>query len=59
MELSVQNGFCYVTCSEEEVLGGSGAIVLLELVLASRTSAVSACSLFVSISAPGVAVISC
>ena len=30
----VQNWFCNVTCSEE-VLGGSGAIVLLELVLTS------------------------
>jgi len=48
-----------VTCSEEEVLGGSRVIVLLELVLTSRTSTVSACSLFASISALGVAVISC
>ena len=39
-------GFCNVTCSEEEALGGSRAIVLLELVLTSRTSTVSACSSF-------------
>ena len=51
--------FCNVTCSEEEVLGGSRAIVLLELVLTSRASIVLACSSFVSISALGVAVISC
>ena len=37
----VQNWFCNVTCSEEEVLGGSGAIVLSELVLTSRTLTVS------------------
>ena len=56
----VQNWFCNVTCSEEEeVLGGSGAIVLLELVLTSRTSTVSACSSFASVSTLGVAVISC
>ena len=54
----VQNWFCNVTCSEE-VLGGLGAIVLLELVLTSRTSTVSACSSFASISALRVAVISC
>jgi len=54
----VQNWFCKVTCSEE-VLGGSGAIVLLELVLMSRTSTASACSSFASISASGVAAISC
>ena len=54
----VQNWFCKVTCSEE-VLGGSGAIVLLELLLTSRTSTVSACSSFASISALGVAVIPC
>ena len=50
----VQNWFCNVTCSEE-ALGGSGAIVLLELVLTSRTSTVSACSSFASISALRVA----
>ena len=55
----VQNWFCNVTCSEEEALGGSGAIVLLELVLTSRTSTLSACSSFASISALRVAVISC
>ena len=55
----VQNWFCNVTCSEEEVLGDSRAIVLLELVLTSRASTVSACSSFASISALGVAVISC
>jgi len=54
----VQNWFCNVTCSEE-VLGGSGAIVLLELVLTSRISTVSICSSFASISASGVAAISC
>ena len=55
----VQNWFCNVTCSEEEVLGGSEAIVLSELVLMSRTSTASACSSFVSISASGVAAVSC
>ena len=55
----VQNWFCNVTCSEEEALGGSGAFVLLEFVLTSRTSTVSACSSFASISASGVAAISC
>ena len=55
----VQNWFCNVTCSEEEALGGSRAIVLLELVLTSETSTVSACSSFASISALGVAVIPC
>ena len=55
----VLNWFCNVTCSEEEVLGGSGAIVLSELVLMSRTSTVSACSSFASINTLGVAVISC
>ena len=54
----IQNWFCNVTCSEE-VLGDSGAIVLLELVLTSRTSTMSACSSFASISASGVAAISC
>ena len=52
----IQNWFCYVTRSEEEALGGSIATVLLELVLMSRTSAVSACSSFASVR---VAVISC
>ena len=52
----VQNWFCSVTCSEEEALGGSRATVLLELVLTSRTSTVSACSLFASVR---VVVISC
>ena len=55
----VQNWFWNVTCSEEEVLDGSRATVLLELVLTSRTSTASACSSFVSISASGVAAISC
>ena len=54
----IQNWFCNVTCSEG-VLGGSEVIVLLELVLTSRTSTVSACSSFASISTLGVAVISC
>ena len=49
-------GFCNVTCSEEEALDGSRATVLLELVLMSRTSTVSACSSFAPIR---VAVISC
>ena len=49
-------GFCNVTCSEEEALGGSRATVLLELVLTSRTSTISACSSFASVR---VAVISC
>jgi hypothetical protein len=39
----VQNWFCNVTYFEEEALGGSGAIILLELVLTSRTLTVSAC----------------
>ena len=52
-------GSCNDTCSEEEALGGSRAIVLLELVLTSRTSTISACSSFSTISALGVAVISC
>ena len=51
--------FCNVTYFEEEALGGLRAIVLLELVLTSRTSTVSACSSFASISALRVAVISC
>ena len=51
----VQNWFCKVTCSEE-VLGGSETIVLLELVVTSRTSTVSACSSFASVR---VAAISC
>ena len=55
----VQNWFCNVTCSEEEVLDGSRATVLLELVLMPRTSAASVCSSFVSISASGVAAVSC
>ena len=38
----VQNWFYNVTCSREGLLGGSGAIVLSELVLASRASTVSA-----------------
>ena len=37
------------------MLGDSGAIVLLELVLTSRTSTISVCSSFASISASGVA----
>ena len=53
-------GFYFnVTCSEEEVLDGSGAIVLSKLVLTSRASAASACSSLVFISASGVAAISC
>ena len=60
MELSAGSELVLkVTCSEEEVLGGSRAIVLLELVLTSRASAVSACSSFASISALGVVAISC
>ena len=55
----VQNWFCNVTCSEEEALGGSRAIIILELVLTSRTSTVLACSSFASISTLGVAVTSC
>ena len=55
----VQNWFCNVTCSEEEVLDGSRATVLLELVLMPRTSAASACSSFASTSVSGVAVIPC
>ena len=56
----VQNWFCNVTCSEEEeVLDSSRATVLLELVLTSRTSTVSTCSSFASVSTLGVAVISC
>ena len=51
--------FCNVTCSEEEVLDGSGAIVLLKLVLTSRASAALACSSLASISASGVAAVSC
>ena len=51
--------FCNVTYSEEEVLDGSGAIVLSKLVLTSRASAASACSSLVFISASGVAAISC
>ena len=56
----VQNWFWNVTCSEEEEeLGGSEAIVLLELVLTSRASTVLACSSFASVSALGIAVIPC
>ena len=55
----VQNWFCNVTCSEEEVLDGSGAIVLSKLVLTSRASDASACSSLASISASGVAAVSC
>ena len=55
----VQNWFYDVTCSEEEVLVSSGAIVLSELVLASRASTVSACSSLASVSALGVAAVSC
>ena len=55
----VQNWFWNVTCSEEEMLDGSRATVLLELVLTSRASTASACSSFVSVSASGVAVIPC
>ena len=51
--------FCNVTCSEEEVLDGSGAIVLLKLVLTSRASVASACSSLACISASGVAAVSC
>ena len=47
----VQNWFCNVTCSEEEALGGSRAIVLT-----SRALTVSACSSFASVR---VAVVSC
>ena len=52
-------GFCNDTYSEEEALDGSRATVLLELVLTSRTSTVSACSSFASVRTLGVAVISC
>src|SRR6185503_9892019 len=52
-------GSCNVTCSEEEALGGSRAIVLIELVSPSRTLTVSACPLLASISTLGFAVISC
>ena len=52
----IRIGSCNVTCSEEEALGGSRAIVLLELVLMSRTSTVSACFSFASVR---VTVISC
>ena len=55
----VQNWFCNITCSEEEVLDDSRATVLLELVLTSRASTASACSSFVSVSASGIAVIPC
>ena len=51
--------FFNVTCSEEEVLDGSGAIVLSKLVLTSRASAASACSSLVFISASRVAAVSC
>ena len=54
----VQNWFYNVTCSEEEVLDGSGAIVLSKLMLTSRVTA-SACSSLVFISASGVVAISC
>src|SRR6185312_9688768 len=50
---------CNVTYSEEEALGGSRTIVLLELVSTSRTSTVSACSSLASVSTLGVAVTSC
>ena len=57
MELSASSELvCNITCSEEEALGGSRATVLLELVLTSRMSTVSACSSFASVR---VAVISC
>ena len=62
MELSTGSELVFyfnVTCSEEEVLDGSGAIVLSKLVLTSRTSTALACSSFVFISASGVAAISC
>ena len=60
MKLSAGSELVYnVTCSEEEVLGGSEVIVLSELVLTSKTSTASACSSFVSISASEVAAISC
>src|SRR6185437_2306667 len=53
---SFRIGFCNITCSKEEAWGGSRATILLELVLTSRTSTVSACSSFASVR---VAVISC
>ena len=60
MKLSAGSELVYnVTCSEEEVLDGSGAIVLLKLVLALRAFAASACSSFVSTSVSGVAIIPC
>ena len=52
-------GFMMLPFLEEEVLVGSGAIVLSELVLVSRASTVSVCSSLVSISASGVAAVSC
>ena len=61
MELSAGSELVFfnVTCSEEEVLDGSGAIVQSKLVLTSRASAASACSSLVFISASGVAAVSC
>ena len=52
-------GSCNVTYSEEEALGDSRAIVLIELVSTSRTLTVSACPSLASISTLGFAVISC
>src|SRR6185312_11961958 len=51
-------GSCNVACSEEEVLGDSRAIVLIELVSTSRTLTVSACPSLASISTLGFAGIS-
>src|SRR6185295_14814835 len=52
-------GSCNVTCSEEEELGGSRAIVLIKLVSTSRTLTMSACPSLASIGTLGFAVISC
>src|SRR6185312_3186125 len=52
-------GSCNVICSEEEALGGSRAIVLIELVSTSRTLTMSACPSLASISTLGFVVISC
>ena len=52
-------GSCNVTCSEEEVLVGPGAIVLIEFESASGTLTILACPSHDSISASGFAVIPC
>ena len=50
-------GSCDDTCSEEGIMVGPEAIVLVEFELMSRTLIVLVCPLFVSISASGFAVI--